>query len=149
MGPRSRSRLSHPRSGSTLSGLAAPSSPHCPPSKRCGSPKTSTTSLARASCTASASKQRKKLPVGPRTRSPRKDKNKTAPKLLLSHLVIFLGGIVLWPLALRIPSHRPRRVSRVATFFSCPTRPTRYGTLRENNRRMPCEVVNTFVGLSQ
>merc|ERR1712083_490278 len=46
-----------PRSASTRSGLAGPFCPRCPPSRRCGSPRTSTMSLAPAACTASASKR--------------------------------------------------------------------------------------------
>ena len=46
-----------PRSASTPCGSAAPSSRRSPPSSRCGSPRTSTTSPARPSCTASASKR--------------------------------------------------------------------------------------------
>merc|ERR1712217_969527 len=54
--PPSRLRLWPRPSVSTRSGLAGPSCPRFPPSRRCGSPRTSTTSLAPASSTASASK---------------------------------------------------------------------------------------------
>merc|ERR1711999_36323 len=54
--PPSRSRSSLPPRGSTPSGSEDPSWPPCPPSSRCGSPSSSTTSAAHPSSTASASK---------------------------------------------------------------------------------------------
>merc|ERR1712083_983256 len=42
---------------STRCGLAAPSCPRCRPSRRCGSPRTSTMRADRALCTVSASKE--------------------------------------------------------------------------------------------
>merc|ERR1711911_196820 len=54
--PPSRSRLSLPLRGSTLSGSEDPSWPPSPPSSRCGSPSRSTTSPAPALSTGSASK---------------------------------------------------------------------------------------------
>merc|ERR1712200_129069 len=54
--PPSRSRLSLPPRGSTLSGSVAPSWPPSPPSSRCGSPSRSTTSAVPPSSTASVSK---------------------------------------------------------------------------------------------
>merc|ERR1712113_724263 len=54
--PPSRSRLSLPLRGSTLSGSEDPSWPPSPPSSRCGSPSRSMTSLAPALSTGSASK---------------------------------------------------------------------------------------------
>merc|ERR1712146_249519 len=55
--PTIRSRSLPPRSASTPSGLAAPFSPLSPRSSRCGSPRPSTTRLARPLSTASASKR--------------------------------------------------------------------------------------------
>merc|ERR1712211_112640 len=55
--PPSRSRLSLPLRGSTLSGSEAPSWLPSPPSSRCGSPSRSTTSAAHPPSTASASKR--------------------------------------------------------------------------------------------
>merc|ERR1712107_647745 len=55
--PPSRSRLSLPPIGSTPSGSEAPSWLPSPPSNRCGSPSSSTTSAAHPSSTASASKR--------------------------------------------------------------------------------------------
>merc|ERR1712183_1175898 len=54
--PPSRSRSLLLPSASTPSGSVVPSWPLCPPSSPCGSPRRSTTSLAPASSTASASK---------------------------------------------------------------------------------------------
>merc|ERR1712157_649580 len=56
LAPPSRSRLSLPLRGSTLSGSEDPSWPPSPPSSRCGSPSRSMTSLAPALSTGSASK---------------------------------------------------------------------------------------------
>merc|ERR1711874_584961 len=54
--PPSRSRLSLPQKGNTLSGSEAPSWLLSQPSNRCGSPSRSMMSLAHPSCTGSASK---------------------------------------------------------------------------------------------
>merc|ERR1712212_811043 len=61
--PPRRSRSSLPPRESTPSGSAAPSWLPSPPSRRCGSPSRSTTSLAPASSTANASKKTRESSV--------------------------------------------------------------------------------------